>query len=146
MNFFDNINSVRKPNSITIVRRERIRREGSQPFNWNVPATAAGATAFIDIQKQFPEAGKYMPLDKARIVNNDAIDITVMVNGNKDTYYIPAGTITTLANVALRSIAVRNDDTVATSVLNKIRITMEREPETADSLARRMSALGLARE
>jgi len=117
-------------------RLERIKKEGSEPFTWKPPATAAGATVQIEIATQFPRARKYQPLDTIEITNNDAVDLTLIVNENIR-LPVPAGTIRTIRNQALWQVGLTNDDAAVTSVLDKIVITVSRAAETIDSYARR---------
>jgi len=116
-----------------IDRQARIKREGSPIFVWQVPATAAAATSVIHVPSQFPASRKYEPLDALEIVNNETVnDLTLTINGT-ETRYIPAGTIRQIhgQGIALWHIAVTNNGAVITT-LNKITITLQREPLTVD--------------
>lgn len=118
------------------VRQERIKRDGSEYFTWIVPATAAAAASIIEVGAQFPRARKYAPLDFLEITNDDVVSLTLTLN-NEDTFMVPAGTIKKITGKAVWTVGVTNDDAAATSVLNKIKISLRREPQTIDSWARR---------
>ena len=136
-NLFD-IANIRPRRGITIDRLERIKREGSPTYPWNVPATAAAATAVIYVPTQFPASRKYEPLDYIEVVNNEAAnDLTLTING-KETRNIPAGTIRTIhgSGVALWHIAITNDGAAITT-LGNIRVTLQKEPQTIDKWAQR---------
>lgn len=124
---------------IVLDRLERVKREGSPIYTWNVPATAAGATAKIRVPDQFPDSRKYEPLDSLEIVNNESvIDLLLTINDN-ETRAVPAGTIRTIkgTGIALWTIAVANQHASATSTLYKIVCTLQREPMTIDKWAQR---------
>jgi len=137
MSLFELAN-IRPRRGVTIDRLERIKREGSPPYVWQVPATAAGATSVIYVPTQFPASRKYEPLDSIEIVNNEATnDLTIAING-KDRRPIPAGTIRTIhgSGIALWHIAITNDGAAVTT-LNKITLTLQKEPMTIDKWAQR---------
>jgi len=125
--------------TVYLTRLERIKKEGSPFYTWIVPVTAATAQSAIDIATQFPLARKYAPLDWLEIVNNDAVDLTLILNGQGGEYLnVPAATTRPVIGKALWRIAVRNDDAVADSVLNAIVVTLRRQPKTIDMVAQEM--------
>lgn len=135
MNVFDLANISRR-RDISIIRQERIKREGSPYYTWQVPATAATTTSVIHVPTQFHDSRKYEPLDWIEIVNNEASnDLTVTIN-NGDSFVVPASTIRTISNIALWHIAVTNNGAAITT-LNKITVTLQKEPLTIDKWARR---------
>ena len=115
--------------------------EGSPKYHYNVPALAAGVFVDFDIQTQFPQARKYEPLDNCVIINNDAVDITVQFNGAGGfDAVIPAGVIRTLSHEELGGIwyvRITNNDAVAATIVNMIDLEFYKQPEDADSVARR---------
>lgn len=117
-------------------RQERVKKEGSEYFTWQVPATAPAGISHIQIANQFPRARKYQPLDFIEVANNDVVDLTLTINGNM-TLPIPAGTIRQVVNQALWEIAITNNDAAVTSTLNDITVSLRREPMTIDEYARR---------
>lgn len=123
---------------ITIERFRRVKREGSPPYVWNVPATNAGLTATIHVPTQFPASRKYEPLDYIEIVNNEtACPLTLTINGNTtEQRLIPSSSIKTIHGngVALWSIALTNNGAGATT-LGSIYCTLQREPQTIDRWA-----------
>jgi len=135
MNIGDLANFTRRKDLFT-VRQERIKREGSPYYTWKVPVTAASATSVMNPESQFPEARKYFPLDWLEIANNDAVDLTLVIN-SAESIPVPAGTIRTIDNLAVRFMAVTNDDPAAPSTLGKIIVTLQRQPLTIDKWARR---------
>ncbi len=133
----DSATFSRKPDRIIIERRERIKREGSKPFVWETPATAAAAASFINIGQQFPEARKYQPLDYIRVINNEpSNDIKVKINGEAVVHYVPAKTILELDNQSVWTVEIENKGAVITTA-GKIIVSMEKQALTADALARR---------
>ncbi|MBU0598695.1 MAG: hypothetical protein KKD44_26160 [Proteobacteria bacterium] len=119
-----------------LIRQERIKKEGSEYFSWIVPVTAAAARVTIEIAKQFPRAGKYMPLDFVEVSNNDDVDLTLTING-AETLPVPSGTIRSLDNAALWQIGITNNDAVTSTVLNRVTVTLRRQPMTIDKWAQR---------
>ena len=134
MNIFDLANISRRKNTY-IVRQERIKREGSPYYTWQVPVTATTATSVIYVPSQFSDSRKYEPLDWIEIANNDTMDLTLSIN-NGDSFPVPAGVIRTINNIALWHVAVTNDGGGNTT-LNKITVTMQKQPLTIDKWARR---------
>jgi hypothetical protein len=118
------------------IRQERIKKEGSEPFTWAVPVTAAGATSHIELARQFPRCKKYLPLDFAEVINNDTVDLTVTIKGNV-TWIAPAATIHVFSGEAyIWEIAVTNNHALNPSTLNKLYIILRRLPKTVDDYAR----------
>ena len=122
-------------------RLSRVMREGSPKYHWDVTALAAGALEGFDINRQFPRAAKYQPLDSCRIINNDAVDIAVTFNGRADELYfiVPAGTIRRISReeiAAIWNVIITNLDAAAAVTVNTIDIEFWRSPEDADSVAR----------
>ncbi|MBA7581108.1 hypothetical protein ES708_23008 [subsurface metagenome] len=119
-----------------LTRQNRVRKEGSEYFTWYTPDTAAAAIATIEVAHQFPRARKYAPLDFIEVTNNDAVDLTLIINA--DIFLpVPAGTIRTVDNYALWQVGIRNDDAANASTLNKIIVSLRRQPITIDDWARR---------
>jgi len=134
-----NLGSRRDFRTIYITRLERIRREGSQFFTWVAPVTAAGEISEIHLPQQFPESRKYQPLDWLEIVNNDAVDLTLILNGQGGDYLnVPAATTRSVIGKSIWWVGVRNDDALNNSVLGAIVVTVRRQPMTADMAARGM--------
>ncbi len=136
-NIFEMAN-IRRNKGVIVSRLERIKREGSPDYHYNLPITAPAAIAHIYIPTQFPLSRKYEPLDSMEIVNNSVAEpINVVVNGN-DAYYCPAGTIRTVhgAGIALWTIAIENLGVGAT-VLGEIRFTFKKEAMTIDKWSAR---------
>jgi len=125
----------KESNRTWYTRQDKIKRDGSEYFTWQVPSTAAAATSQIEIKNQFPRAGKYMPLDYMEIANNDTVNLTLTING-AETLPVPAGTIRKVENKALWQIAVTNNDAAAASTLNLITVSLRRLPVTIDDWAR----------
>jgi len=101
-----------------------------------MPATAAAGIATIEIAHQFPMAKKYEPLDWLEVCNNDAVDLTLIINGNT-MLPVPSGTIRTVDNYALWQIGIRNDDAAVATTLNAVIVSLRRQPMTIDEWARR---------
>lgn len=118
---------------VIISRTERIKREGSPRYIWQVPVTAATATSVIHVPTQFPASRKYEPLDSLEIVNNEATNDLIVTINNADAYSCPAGTIRTIKGkgIALWHIAVTNNGGADTT-FNLITLTLQKEPMTID--------------
>lgn len=117
-------------------RQDRIKKEGSEYFTWNTPATAPAGISIIEISRQFPRSKKYEPLDWCEVMNNDVVDLTLIINGS-ETLPVPAGVIRPVIKHHLWQIGIRNDDAAVTSTLNKIVVSLRRLPVTIDDWARR---------
>lgn len=118
------------------IRQERIKKEGSEPFTWQVPVTAATTTSHIELAHQFPRCKKYLPLDFAEVVNNDVVDFTLVINGSI-TWPMPAGTIHIFkGDVHIWEVAMTNNDAATDSTLGKVYIIFRRLPKTVDDWAR----------
>ena len=101
-NIFELANITRRK-GVIVSRLERIKREGSPNYPYNLPVTAAAAIVHIYLPTLFPASRKYEPLDSMEIVNNEAANpINVVVNGH-DAYYCPAGTIRTVHGKGIAS-------------------------------------------
>ena len=116
-------------------RKASIKKDGSPYFPWQVPATTAGAITQIEIRREFPAAVKYFPIDFVDIVNSDVVGITILINGAA-VLRVPASTTRQIANSYIHQIGIQNDDSAVTSTLNEITLTLQRQPETLDSIAR----------
>ena len=140
MNLLDFRRYVRNQSSlqhVTLSRLERIKKEGSPAYNYDVAGSlAAGTYVEIDIASQFPQAKKYEPLTWLEIVNNDAIDIDVYINGScGDIFLVPASSNRTIKARAIWQIRVLNKDAATATTANKIRLTLLKPPKTVDDWA-----------
>ena len=121
---------------VVLSRIDRIKREGSPRYVWQVPVTAAAASAAIEIGRQFPASRKYEPLDSLELVNNEtANDLTLTINGG-DAYYCPAGTIRTVRGrgVGLWHISITNKG-AGNTTLGLIMLSLQKEAMTIDKWA-----------
>lgn len=129
MNFYDWQRLRKEERGKHSVRVARIKKEGSEPFVWNVPATAAGAYSYIKISDQFPRARKYEPLDFIEIINNENTNgIIVYINGRQEQYVMPAKTMRAVDGLHVYSVEVYNEGAAITT-LNNIRITVQKLPQ-----------------
>lgn len=119
-----------------LIREERIKREGSPYYNYNVQVVAAAANVVIVPREYWAASRKYEPLDWAEIVNNDVVDLTACWNGN-NTIIVLAGTIRYIEGGPIHQLRLTNIDGATSTTANKIRVTMRREPWTIDKWARR---------
>ncbi len=137
MGLFD-IATISRRKGVIISRAERIKREGSPWYPYQLPVTAAGAVVPLYIPDLFPDSRKYQPLDFVEIVNNGvATPITVQINGpSGDIHYIPAGVIRTISGsgIALTQVHITNLGAGAT-VLGLIRFNFKKEALTIDKWA-----------
>ena len=121
---------------VVVSRIERIKREGSPAYVWNVPATGAGLFSTIGIRETYPQSRKYEPLDSIEIVNNEATNnLQVNINGAAVTFLIPARTIRTIERQPIWNITITNLGGIITTLGNII-CTMQRAPLTTDRLMR----------
>jgi len=128
-----NIANISRRKGIIVTRLERIKREGSPDYPYQLPATAAAAVAHIYLPTLFPASRKYQPLDYMEIVNNSVANpLNVVVNGG-DAYYCPAGTIRHAKGkgIALWQIDITNLGG-GISVLGEIRFSFKKEALTMD--------------
>lgn len=135
MSIFD-IANIQRRKGVYISRLERIKREGSPDYHYNLPVTAAAAVVSLHLPTQFPLSRKYQPLDSMEIVNNEAANpINVVVNG-QDNFYCPAGTIRTVhgQGIALWTLAITNLG-AGNTTLGLIRFTFKKEAMTIDKWA-----------
>lgn len=121
---------------MTSIRRERIKREGSPPFTWQVPVIAASGSTAIHVSTEFPRSKKYAPLDKMIFTNSGIVDVMLYINED-DSYFLPAGSITTVDQVGIHHIKVTNLNVISATVLNKIYAVLSRDSMTIDEYARR---------
>ena len=135
MNLSELANIFPVTRDLVVIRKERVKREGSPYFTYTMAALAAAASISFDIERTFPAAKKYEPLDWLQFVNNEANnDLLLTINGNM-TLPIPAGTIQTIKNQAIWHITITNLGGVITT-LNKVVLTFQKQPLTADDAAR----------
>jgi len=124
-----------------IQRLKSVMRDGSPKYHYDLAVIAAGVFVDFDIAETYPRARKYEPLDTMVIINNDAVDIGININGmGSDLYFvIPAGVIRTIAREevsAIWQVRITNLDAVSAVTVNMIDIEFSRSPEDADSIAR----------
>jgi len=131
------LNSMQK---MKLNRLQRVMREGSPKYHYDLGAIAAAAYVEFDIERYFPRAHKYAPLDTMLVINNDAVNIGVTVNGSGGDYFIiPAGTIRTVTRdecPAIWQIRITNLDAAAAVTVNMIDLEFSRSPEDVNSIAR----------
>lgn len=124
-----------------IGRLQRVMREGSPKYHYDVLAVAAGVFVDLDMDTNFPFSRKYHPLDSCLIINNDVVNIGLNFNGaNGDLYIVPAGTIRQISREEVAAIwfcRITNLDVAAAVTVNTIDVEFWRAPEDADSIARR---------
>jgi len=115
------------------VRQERIRREGSPYYHWDIGGLVADVVVACSINHLFPGSKKYAPLDWIELVNNSASNITLLLNGN-DQFLCVAGTIRTVTGLPLHQVSVVSPANVAGGL---VIATLQREPLTIDQWVRR---------
>ena len=135
-------NLLKTPQKMQLNRLQRVMREGSPKYHYDVPVIAADyAYVEFDMQTQFPRSRKYEPLDSCLVINNDAVAIGINFNGHGgDLYLIPAGTIRRISREempAIWHVRITNHSGINATVAHAIDIEFWRSPEDADSMARR---------
>jgi hypothetical protein len=132
--------NIKIPSSIAAlwtVRQERIKKDGSEFFTWKPAAITAGAIASIELFNHFPLCRKYMPLDFVQVVNNETtVPLALIINGAEEIPVMP-GAIITVTDKRLYQIGLRNDHAVTATTLNKVIVTLQRQPITIDAWARK---------
>jgi len=134
MNLFDRA-SFSRFKSIAFTRAERIKREGSAYYTYQLQILAATASISIYPDTQFPLSRKYSPLDWLEITNNDAVDVTIRVN-NRDSFVCPSKTIRKVVNTPLRHITITNNDAAVATIANLVTLNLRKRPITVNDLAR----------
>lgn len=133
-------NLLKSPQKQQLNRLQRVMREGSPKYHYDLGVIAAGVYVEFNTQTQFPRSRKYEPLDSCLVINNDAVDIGLNFNGHGgDLYLIPAGTIRRISReevAAIWHIRITNLDAVTAVTVNMIDLEIWRAPEDADSIAR----------
>lgn len=123
-----------------ITRSQRVLKEGSPKFHYDVGVLAAGANVAFDIFSQYPLARKYEPLDTMVIINNDNVAISVRVNSDAgDLYIVPAGAIRIVDKGelgAVRWVRITNLDAAIAVTANRIDIDFSKSAASVDELAR----------
>lgn len=122
---------------ISLVRQERVLRNGSEYFTIKPAAISAAEFVIYDIDtsSELEAARKYKPLDFLEITNNDDVDIEIQLNF-ADRFLVPKGCIKTIKNKAYYSLKVTNKGTVSTTQ-DKVVLTLQRMPITTDEYIRR---------
>lgn len=116
-----------------LVRQERIKREGSPYYPWNVGVMVAATVLTTNPTTHWPESKKYEPLDWLELVNNSATNIMMVINGTEN-FYCVAGTIRTIDDLPLRQIQITAE---ANTLAGEVRLTLQRQPLTIDKWARK---------
>ena len=131
---------LKKRDKDKLTRLRRVMREGSPRYHYDVPVIVAAAFVEFNCSQQFPLSRKYAPLDSMLVINTDAVDIAVLLNGaGGDNFIVPAHTIRNITPAdcaVIGNVRITNNGGVA-SIVNLIDIDIWREAETVDSLARR---------
>jgi hypothetical protein len=130
-------------NDMLAAGRERKRRRvaemeayGSEIYPWTPAVIVAGATSLCIVATQFPDARRYQPLDWARVVNKDAVDLKAYVN-QVSAIEIPKGSIIEIDDFpAIWSILLENLDGATDTTAGKVVVEFRKQPMTADKLSR----------
>ena len=129
------IANIQRANNRYNVRAERIKREGSPYYTYVPGIIVATEWDVLCPSTQFPISKKYEPLDWLEIVNNDAVDISIAINGH-DSFLVLAKTIRTIDGLPLWQVDITNNSAVTDSVAGKIVLSLQRQPLTIDKWAR----------
>lgn len=132
---FDTINELKNQ------RRIRALKGGSPYFTYSLGATAAGATAEFTVQKQFPAAVKYLPLDYIEIINNEPsnpviIGINARQGSAQKSILVPAMTQRISdEDLSIWTVHIYNNGAGTTTAGNVV-LKLKRKPLTIDEAAR----------
>lgn len=130
-----------KINELRNERRKRAMRGGSPYFTYSLGALAAAATAEFTIEKQFPAAVKYQPLDYIEIINNEPsntiiIGINARQGSAQKSILVPAMTQRISdEDLSIWSVHILNNGAGVTTAGNVV-IKLKRKPLTIDEAAR----------
>ena len=105
--------------------RERLLSDGSMTWKYNVPALAASARLTVDIQKEFPRARYYLPLDSFEIINNSGADLIFWLDPTQN-YTIPAYMIKPISRRPIRGFILENGSATTAIAVDEIVIHMRR--------------------
>lgn len=105
--------------------RERLLAHGSQTWKYEVPAIAASARLSVSIEKEFPRARYYLPLDSFEIINNSGVDLIFWLNPT-ESYTVPAYMIKPIARRPVSNFILENASSVTGIAVDEIVIHMRR--------------------
>lgn len=120
-----------------ISREDRVNVDGSPTFVFDNAAIAVGATEVISLEDNTSynrAITKYLPLDFVEVINDQDEDVDVVLNG-VIVYRILGRATRQIAGRSFGSIRLVNNSSSVIAA-NTIRMTMERLPMDADTMAR----------
>jgi hypothetical protein len=120
-------------------RATRVDKEGSPQYRYSAGAIAAGATEYVEVNRRFPDARKYEPLNSIRITNMSTELILLVINGGSFQTPVPAGTIISITEQAVWTFSLTNQDSANATTSGEVYIQLQKAPLDADSLARKVS-------
>ncbi len=128
----------------TLSRKGRIAVEGSPPFQFLSPAIAASTTWLINFRSNTTHGArmwKYAPFNFVEIINNQAEDVTLSINGLGGIEILVRGnTAKKYTERPIEAVAITNRSAVNAIGAATIEVLIERLPATADSEANRKLA------
>lgn len=96
------INNVRP-----LSTKERLFKDGSETFKYTCDAISASSKETVSIQKEFPKARYWLPLDSFEIINNSGCEIAFYLNP-KESYNVPSYMIKPIARRPLHGFIIEN--------------------------------------
>ena len=118
------------------LRWERVDREGSQFFRYEVEPIPPTATLALEYDDIHPHMKRYFPVDFVHIINNSAVDILLTISPAQD-FTIPSGSIISLSDRPITQIRLKNLDTAIGTLEGEVTLLFQRLPLSEDRVIRR---------
>ncbi len=136
MGLIDMLVSLAAPLVVRKLQQEKY-PEGSPPYEYEPSALAAGASEIITPDTRFPNSRTYGVLDTCVVINNDVVDLDITINGAKENYYCPAGTVTPISgDLGIRQLKVTNLDGATAITAGSVVLRLRKAPKNIDDVAR----------
>jgi hypothetical protein len=100
-----------------------------------MPATLPAAFWRFKTDETWPASRRYKPLTTLEIVNNDAVNLTILVNGNT-TLYVPHTSQKSWDDLPVYEVSIQNTDALLTTVLGLITVSLFKPPMNNDDFMR----------
>lgn len=84
---------------------------------------------------------KYGYFDYLEITNDDVVPVSVVLD-SRDAFYCAAGGIKTINDKAFRFLRIINKSATTASIVDKIVLSLRRNPVTVDTVARNLPWVG----
>lgn len=130
---------MRHINRLRDQRRAVANRDGSPVFPHSFGELAtSGGREYIEIRDTFPAARKWEPLDMVVLINLSSVALALEINGLASGT-LPPNSSKKITDQAFWGFAVTNNDATTTVTSGQVRAEFQREPLSADKVARGVS-------